>query len=52
MHKILIRIVVVVTALHLTWILLLVFLAVLRLLLPWIFMAGLVYLAWRVVAQA
>ena len=52
MHKILIRIVVVVTALHLTWILLLVFLAVLRLLLPWLLMGLLIYLAWRVVARA
>ncbi|WP_165803852.1 hypothetical protein [Limnohabitans planktonicus] len=52
MHKTLIRIFVLATALHLTWILLLVFLAVLRLLLPWLLMALLIYLAWRVVAQA
>ena len=51
MNKILIRIIVLVTALHLTWICLLVFLALLRLLLPWILVAGLVYLAWRVVAK-
>lgn len=51
MNNILIRIVVVVTALHLTWICLFVFLALLRLLLPWLLMAELVYLAWRVVAQ-
>jgi hypothetical protein len=52
MQKLLIRIAVIVAAMYFSWLALLVFLALLRLVLPWLLLAGLAYLVWRVVTTS
>ena len=52
MQKLLIRIAVIVAAVYLSWLALIVFLAPLRLFLPWLLLAGLAYLVWRVVTPS